>query len=137
MMKHFIIVPLALLLISMGFSCSRGGSDTIRTISINILPESDCAVILHGPDSNGRYYYSIANTAEGAVERYDTRPLGSGAFDPEAAPVIRQEGPGTYRVTLGKGPDAEFIVVDTLQKRIVKDSNPGNAPNRPFKTEEN
>ena len=61
----------------------------------------------------------------------------SGAFDPEAAPVIRQEGPGTYRVTLGKGPDAEFIVVDTLQKRIVKDSNPGNAPNRPFKTEEN
>ncbi|MCA9022118.1 MAG: hypothetical protein KDA74_18345 [Planctomycetaceae bacterium] len=134
-MKHSIIVLLALLLISMGSSCTSRGNETLRTISINILPESHCAVILHGPDTNGRYYYSIANTAEGAVERYDTWPFGTGTIDPEEAPIIRQEGPGTYRVTLGKGPHAEFVVVDTLQKRIVKDSNPENAPNRPFKTE--
>lgn len=136
MMKQLTLVILALLLIGIGSGCSSGGSETIRTISIDVLPESHCAVILHGPDSKDRYYYSIANTAEGAVERYGTWPFGSGTIDPEAAPVIRQEGPGTYRVTLGKGPDAEFVVVDTLQKRIVKDSNPENPPNRPFKSGE-
>ncbi len=136
MMKQLIIVPLTLLLIGMASSCSSGGSETIRTISINILPQSDYAVILHGPDSKGRYYYSIANTAEGAAERYGIWPFGSGTIDPEVAPVIQQEAPGVYRVTLGNGQDAEFVVVDTLQKRIVKDSNPENSTNRPFKKEE-
>jgi len=106
-----------------------GCDAAIPMSSVIDIPKSQFSIVLYNDD--GDYYYGIFGEGVG-YNSYGTRDLGPVGVDETAAPIIKEESPGVYRIVWGSGDKAAYVVIDVEKRLIVEDSNPDNERNQPL-----
>jgi hypothetical protein len=105
------------------------GDAALPIVSSTRIPETQLSVHLGGPDTKGGIGYYV--TSSSGIH-YGYRPLGRLKPNQTKPATLQSLGNGVFRIQWGEPPTAQYAIIDTKNKRFVKDSNQENAKNQPF-----
>lgn len=110
---------------SMLMGCGGNASDPITQTE---LPGTGFTVRLHGPDSKGHHRYSVSDNSSVLIDRF----LGPAQVGRPPKAELFDEGSGRFRIEWGSGRGAAYAVIDSINRKIIEDTNGANPSNEPF-----